>query len=127
MSLTSYRNKLLIKLTKSSFPFTYGLKTGLDLKGYFPAIITEIGENPYLAHPSHRHFLHSIPKKFEKFLVILPTIEGANLTGELPLQTERLGCDPVRISSSPSLGRGRQRDKISDGRFKKAIPSMCQK
>jgi hypothetical protein len=39
--------------------------------------------------------------------VIFPTIEGANLTGELALQTERLGCDPVKISSSPSLGRGR--------------------
>jgi hypothetical protein len=50
MSLTSYRDKLLIKLMKFSFPFTYGLETGLKFMVGFWSIVTAIIENRGLAH-----------------------------------------------------------------------------
>ena len=50
MSLTSYRDKLLIKLTKFSFRFIYGLETGLKPRSALTEIVTEIRKNPYLAH-----------------------------------------------------------------------------
>ncbi len=50
MSLTSYRDKLLVRLTKSSFLFTYGLETGLKFMVGFWSIVTAIIENRGLAH-----------------------------------------------------------------------------
>ncbi len=50
MSLTSFRDKLLIKLLKSSFLFAYGLETGLKFMVGFWSIVTAITENRDLAH-----------------------------------------------------------------------------
>jgi hypothetical protein len=54
---------LLIKLTKFSFPFTYGLKTGLKFMVGFWSIVTAIIENQGLAH-----FLNAVlPYLFRDF------------------------------------------------------------
>jgi hypothetical protein len=56
---------LLIKLTKFSFPFTYGLKTGLKFMVGFWSIVTAIIENQGLAH-----FLNAVfTLSFQRLLV----------------------------------------------------------
>ncbi len=59
MSLTSYRDKLLKNLLEFSFPFTYGLETGLKLMVGFYAVVTKTGKNPCLAHFSYFTFYKS--------------------------------------------------------------------
>jgi hypothetical protein len=49
----------LKNLLEFSFPFTYGLETGLKLMVGFYAVVTKTGKNPCLAHFSYFTFYKS--------------------------------------------------------------------